>query len=199
MNVGGSKREISGLKNMKKPTRRTIRMDGYDYSRSGFYFVTICTNDRACIFGEVMEGEMYSNEIGEVVQEEWLQTEIIREEICLDSFVIMPNHLHGIIIIQNDERENRAITKDTNVGAHGGAPVTRFKKTLGSLIAGYKSGTTTRVNRMRGTPHRKVWQRNYYEHIIRNENDLYNSRKYIEENPVRWDLDKENPARILEN
>jgi len=174
----------------KSPRRRSLRLKGYDYSRPGAYFVTICTHDRVCLFGEVVEGEMVPNIFGRIVQEEWFRSAGIRQEIELrpDEFVVMPNHLHGIVWIIP------AGVSMTPVGAHGRAPLRRAPRSLGAFVAGFKSTATRRINARRGTPGTVVWQRNYYEHIIRDERSLDRIREYIAANPLQWDLDIENPA-----
>jgi REP element-mobilizing transposase RayT len=151
--------------------------------------VTICAHSQECLFGEIIDGEMRLNAYGEVVEEEWLRSAEIRSEIELDAFVVMPNHLHGIVIIM----DHIHLQSDPMVGAHGRAPLRREPRSLGSFIAGFKSAVTKRINSLRGTPGAPVWQRNYYEHIIRDEHDLACIREYIATNPLRWDQDTENP------
>jgi REP element-mobilizing transposase RayT len=166
--------------------RRSVRLAGYDYASSGAYIVTICTQSRACLLGDVRDGKMRPNDIGEVVREEWLRSATIRPEITLDAFVVMPNHAHGIVVIRD-------------VGAHGHAPLPtaglrRPARSLGAFVAAFKGAATRRINRMRGTPGVPVWQRNYYEHVIRDNAGLDRLRRYILDNPARWAEDPENPA-----
>ena len=171
------------------PGRRSIRLRGYDYSQVGAYFVTICTHDRACIFGNITDGEMRLNEIGQIAAEEWTKSERVRDEIELDEWVIMPNHLHGIVWItaNHDSR---------NVGATGRSPLPSGPKprSLGAMVAGFKSAATKRINAVLGTPGAPFWQRNYYEHVIRNEDTLDRVRQYIRDNPSKWPDDPDNPA-----
>lgn len=143
--------------------RRSIRLRDYHYSRAGAYFITVCTVGRELLFGEVKDDEMALNELGWIVEEEWLQSARIRSEIELDAWVVMPNHVHGIVIIADESRRG-----DRPVARGGPRP-----KSLGAMMAGLKSAVTKRINAMRGTPGALVWQRNYYEHIIRNESTLY--------------------------
>ena len=164
--------------------QRTTRLPGYDYAQHGAYFVTICAQNRECLFGGVGVGEVELNNVGRLVYEEWLYTENIRPEVQLDEFVVMPNHIHGIITIRQPEGA---------VGAHGRAPLHaehsllyRKPRSLGSLIAGFKASATKRINQLRHTPGQPIWQRNYYEHIIRGETDLNRIRQYIRDNPARW-------------
>ncbi|MDE2888982.1 MAG: hypothetical protein OXR72_12285 [Gemmatimonadota bacterium] len=164
--------------------RRAIRLRDNDYSRAGAYFITVCTVGRELLFGEVKDGEMALNELGWIVEEEWLQSAWIRSEIELDAWVVMPNHVHGIVIIADESRRG-----DRPVARGGPRP-----KSLGAMMAGFKSAVTKRINAMRGTPGALVWQRNYYEHIIRNESTLYWIRQYIAVNPPGWSKDPENPA-----
>ncbi|MCI0699389.1 hypothetical protein L0337_46225 [candidate division KSB1 bacterium] len=198
--------------------RRSIRLKGYDYSQAGAYFITICTHERECIFGEIRDGKMHLNEIGKIVEAEWLKTAEIRDNVELDAFVVMPNHVHGIIIITgnagtddvvgaNDSKNSvdRTVGVDrrppdrgiqSNVGAHGGAPLRRKPQSIGSIVAGFKSTVTKQINIIRNTPGVPVWQRNYYEHIIRNEKAFTRIQRYIIENPAQWQYDQENRNNI---
>ncbi len=132
--------------------RRSIRLKGYDYTQAGAYFVTICTQGRACLFGEVVNGEMRLNEWGEIVREEWFRSAQIRQEIQLnlDEFVVMPNHIHGIVWFVCD---------GISVGVHGRAPlpVQRILRSLASFIAGFKSAVTKQINEQCSTPGMPVW------------------------------------------
>jgi len=185
--------------------RRSIRLRRYDYTQAGAYFVTICTYNRELLFGEIVDGEMRLNEWGEIAWAEWFQTAVVRPNVTLypDEFVVMPNHVHGIIRIVDDIA--------TNVGAQRCAPAAvgaqrRCAPTaagprvlpgsLGAIIRAYKSATTRRINEHRGTPGAPLWQRNYYEHIIRDQTGLDRIRAYILSNPTRWPADTENPGRI---
>ena len=167
-----------------KHQRRSIRLKDYDYSQAGAYFITICTHNKECIFGKVVNGEMVLNKCGKVVQEELDRSAKIRREIELDTFVVMPNHIHGIVVIV-----------ESNVGATGRSPLPKepTPKSVGAMMAGFKSAVTRQINELRDTPYAPVWQRNYYEHVIRNEKDLNEIREYIVNNPLKWDLDNENP------
>ncbi len=171
--------------------RRSIRLKGYDYSQAGGYFVTICVQNRECVFGEIRDEEVRLSSIGEIVQQEWLRTPIIRPHVELDKFVIMPNHIHGIIIIHGAGRgtSRRAPTME------------RFGKpthdSLSTIIRGFKSATTKRVNEFRGIPGQQLWQRNYHEHVIRDEKDYRAIQEYIVNNPLQWYYDQENPERII--
>ena len=152
--------------------------------------------------GDIVDGNVRLNQLGEIVKEEWLRTEQIRPEIAMDEFMVMPNHMHGIIVIRDD-------IPNKSVGAHGGAslwgrrtpkdrahihaPLRREPKTLGSIMAGFKSVVTNRINSLRKKPPTPLWQRNYYEHIIRDEDDFNRIRQYIIDNPMKWDEDENNP------
>jgi REP element-mobilizing transposase RayT len=156
--------------------RHSIRLKGYDYAQAGAYFVTLVTWQRECLFGEVTAGEMRLNEGGEIVREEWEKSAEIRREVELGAFVVMPNHFHAIVILRNDHAA--AIP----VGATGRSPLRPNgpkPKSLGALLAGFKSAVTKRINESRNTPGSPIWQRNYYEHIIRNEREMTNIWKYI--------------------
>jgi len=170
--------------------RRSIRLKGYDYTQAGAYFVTVCTWNRQCLFGKVVDGEMRLDGRGEIVHQEWLRTAKMRPGVQLDAFVVMPNHIHGIIIITDDRRGTlqRAPTAE-----QFGRPTSNSIPTIVRL---FKSAVTKRINNARGTPGMPVWQRNYYEHVIRNERSLDRIRRYIVENPLRWHLDRENPNAV---
>ena len=169
--------------------RRSIRLKDYDYTQAGAYFVTLVTYARECMFGEIgADGVLMLNPLGEIAREEWGKSTGIRREIALDEFIIMPNHVHGIVLM---------LGHDT-VGAHGRAPLPnpfhRPPKSLGAFVAGFKSATTKRLNQTRATPGAPVWQRNYYDHIVRDEGDLARLRTYIQDNSAQWALDQFHPA-----
>jgi len=168
--------------------RHSIRLQGYDYTQSGAYFVTICTHGRALLFGNVVGGEMRLNDAGRMVRDEWFKTAQLRPYVVLyeDEFVVMPNHIHGIVWIDNvGARRRRAPTME-----QFGKPV---PGSIPTIVRSFKSAVTRRINQWRGTPGARVWQRNYYEHIIRTERALNAIRRYIIENPLRWHLDRYNP------
>lgn len=169
--------------------RRSLRLQEYDYAQNGAYFITICTHRKHDLFGEITSGKIRLNECGQIVVEEWLKTEVIRREIILDEYIVMPNHFHAIVIIQAACRGDWPVAP-TSPRAHGPKP-----ESLGALMVGFKSSVTKRINELRQTPGAPVWQRNYYEHVIRDENDLNSIREYIAYNPARWAEDEENPAQ----
>jgi REP element-mobilizing transposase RayT len=172
--------------------RNSIRLPGCDYSLPGFYFITICTYQRECLFGEIKEGQMFLNENGKIVEQEWFKTPEIRKEIILDEFIIMPNHIHGIILINDQNTENNNIIV-SSVGAKGSSPLRMQPKSISSFVSGFKSSVTTQINTLRQTPGNPVWQRNYFEHIIRNDTVLQKIREYIINNPIKWFDDADNP------
>ena len=169
-----------------KHHRRSIRLKGFDYSQGGGYFVTICSHDKEELFGRIIGGEMRLNAIGEIVNAEWQRTSAMRPSVELDAHVVMPNHVHGIILLYGEEMQTlrrgtppRAGQRDESLRrgdppwAEQFAPTFRSpSKTVGSIVRGFKAAATVRINQMRGTPGAHVWQRNYYEHVIRG-NSLY--------------------------
>ena len=177
--------------------RKSIRLKGYDHSSEGLYFITICTYQMEHLFGKILNNEMILNEYGKIVEEEILRTLQIRENIYIDNYVIMPNHIHFIIeIVKNDIK---------NVGAYGNTPnnegvgktefysIKKLKspsKNIGSIIRAIKAGATARINEIRNSFCNPVWQRNYYENIIRNEKMYLKVMEYIEDNPLKWDEDR---------
>jgi REP element-mobilizing transposase RayT len=161
----------------------------YDYSQTGAYFITICTHERICLFGDIMNGEMRLNDAGWIVQQCWDQIPEHSPHVELGEFIVMPNHVHGIIVI----------AETPNVGARHAVPLPeKFCKpvpgSIPTIVRSFKSAVTKRINELRNTPGAPVWQRNYYEHIIRNEESLNRIRKYIANNPTQWELDRENPV-----
>ena len=209
----------------RKHHRRSIRLKGYDYTQAGAYFVTIVTHDRECLFGEVVDGQMRLNPFGEIVREEWFRTAVVRPYVMLapDEFVVMPNHIHGIIwIVGAGDRGlgDDGGNVDVFVGAQrrcaptpptpppptphtvrrpvgGATPTNVIPGSLGAIVRAIKSATTKRINALRGTPAAPVWGRNYYEHIIRYETSLNRIRRYIAANPSRWAEDHEHPRHPL--
>ena len=164
-------------------SRRSIRLKHYDYSQAGAYFVTICTHARACVFGDVVDGAMVLNDAGKMAAQCWRAIPEHFPHVALDVFVVMPNHVHGILFI-HDAPEN--------VGANNYSPMPRgTSKTVGAVVRGFKTGVTKWARCH--TAVRDVWQRNYYEHVIRDEASLLQIREYINNNPLQWALDCENP------
>jgi putative transposase len=182
--------------NVDKHHRRSIRLKDYDYSREGAYFVTICTYLREWLFGEIVDGVMKPNEYGRLVEQEWLQTAVLRPNVELDAFVVMPNHVHGIIVITGDKP--KIGNKVDNVGTRRAVslPPRRFgssiPNSLSSIVGSFKSAVTKQINLARNTPGGVVWQSRFYEEIIRSQSMLDNIRQYIELNPANWHNDLEN-------
>ena len=181
--------------------RRSIRLKGYDYSRAGAYFVTTVTQNRLCLFGDVVGDEMHLNEAG-IMTQEMLETLPRRfPGIDLDAFVIMPNHIHGIIVINEPVGASLVGAQDNSM-ATGERAATMVAPTLGEVMGAYKSLTT--IEYARGVTtcgwksfYRRLWQRNYYERVIRDGRELDRAREYIANNPMQWALDSENPDVAL--
>lgn len=190
--------------------RRSIRLKGYDYRQAGAYFVTICTQDQAFLFGQVAHGEMRLNEAGKMVCDVWNDLPAFYPGVQTDAFIVMPNHIHGIIILVGADPRVCPAQPSVGVGprAYPGQPQEMGQPqgvapTLGlpDVVHRFKTMTTKRyadgVKRLGWEPFRgRLWQRNYYEHIIRNEEYLDRIREYILTNPMRWALDRENPHRV---
>ena len=186
--------------NREKQHRRSVRLKGYDYSSPGAYFVTVCAWNRECMFGDIINGELKLNEYGKVIRREWIHTGDIRSNVELDEFIVMPNHFHGILVINH--RINLLRTGLMRGGVLQYAPTGKGlrspSQTIGAIIRGVKSAVTKSINILRKTPGMPVWQRNYFEHVIRNEKELCRIREYIRINPLQWDIDEENPENIKE-
>ena len=192
----------------QKHHRRSIRLPNYDYAQPGAYYVTIVTWQRKYVFGEVLNGEMKLNKVGEIVQWEWEELPRRLPYIELGAFVVMPNHFHGILIFHENVGATRLGLTNVlsgkvslpNVITEGieGSPLPRGSKpaSLGAIMAQFKSRVTKwlwKIPSLKGTP---IWQRNYYEHVIRNEKDLKNKTDYVEANPMLWDKDDENLINV---
>ena len=169
----------------KKHHRRSIRLPGYDYSQAGAYYVTIVSYQRDCLFGEILNKEMISNEFGKIADECWHAISGHFTFVELGANVIMPNHVHGIIVIRDDGRGTiyRAPTVEKF-----GKPI---EGSLPTIVRTYKAAVTRRIGRELNAT--GIWQRNYFEHIIRDEKDLQNKTDYINANPSLWDEDDNNP------
>ncbi len=146
--------------------RRSIRLPGYDYAQPGAYFVTLCTQGRENLFGQISEGQMQLSYAGQVVTDCWNALPRHFPEVELDTFVMMPDHIHGILLLTNARTEPHS---------------------LGTILHTFKSVSTRRIHRMGGSTGRRMWQRGYYEHILRDEADLDRAREYIALNPTRWE------------
>lgn len=222
------------LQNQNLPNRRSIRLKGYDYSQEGLYFITICCEDRICRFGKVVNGKMVLNETGKIAEACWVQIPQHFPNVVLHEYVIMPNHIHGIIQIvgaknfspdtphtpdtgtpeekwakdispenkrakdispenkwQIDISPEEKRAKDFSpeeIRVKNFSPQSGTSKTVGSIVRGFKIGVTKWVRQ--NTEIQKLWQRNYYENIIRNEQAYQNISRYIQNNPLNWGKDK---------
>ncbi|MCD4825639.1 MAG: hypothetical protein K8S55_13675 [Phycisphaerae bacterium] len=196
----------------KRHHRRSIRLKGYDYSQAGAYFVTICTQDRECLFGEIVDGKMVLNDAGRMICRWYSELKNKYPDIRCDEFVCMPNHTHFVIInaggnvradrpgvrpgvrpdVQPDSMGETS--KPSKTGEHAGSP-------LRAVVQWFKTMTTNEyirgVKQHGWTPFPgKLWQRNYYDHIVRNEHEMNRIREYIANNPLKWEIDRDNPDAI---
>jgi REP element-mobilizing transposase RayT len=176
---------------MKVHYPRSIRLKGYDYAQAGAYFVTICTHGQDCLLGEIVDEEMMLSSYGKVAKTCFEEIPLHFAHAELDAFVIMPNHLHGIIVLANT----------TEVAAQHAAPLRNGVSlrpapgSLSTIVRSFKSASTRRINELRAMEGTHFWQRDYYEHVIRNDRDMDRIRGYITTNPLKWSLDRENPQK----
>jgi len=176
--------------------RRSIRLQCYDYSQAGALFITICTNNRENLFGDIVAGAMQLNDAGQTVERCWVDIPAHFPCVELDEFVVMPNHVHGIIVLTDalttvGAKDLRAKNRAKDISPLQNRP-SGASGTIGSIVRGFKIGVT-KWFRQQTTIH-EVWQRNYWEHIIRNETERDRFREYIRNNPSRWEQDKLNPT-----
>jgi REP element-mobilizing transposase RayT len=176
-------------------SRRSIRLPYYDYTQGGGYFVTICSEDRRCVLGDVRSEQVQLSQLGRIALACWLEIPSHFPDIILDEFVIMPNHVHGILVLRADVGVPN--NPRSNVGAQNFAPVADevrifhvLPNSLGSIIRSYKAAVTQNWRKQRPQLSGSIWQRNYHEHVIRDERDLLKKREYIINNPMKWELDE---------
>jgi len=161
--------------------RKSNRLRNYDYSESGYYFITIRTNNREECFGRVEGDEMHLNEFGEIARNFWAGIMIHFKCVGIDEFSVMPNHVHGILIIEENMVGNAYMRSLQN----------RTNMLLSKIIQQYKASVTRKVNSLESDLHFR-WQKSFYDHVIRNDKSLDNLRRYIINNPLKWELDIEN-------
>jgi REP element-mobilizing transposase RayT len=170
--------------------RRSIRLPEYDYSRGGAYYITICTQYRKCLFGKIRNGKIALSEYGRIIDNWWQRIPERYGVVALDEYVIMPNHMHAIIVVGGDVYNG--------VGAIHELPL-RIKRRvmiLPKIIGYFKMNSAKQINQICNTTGQTVWQRNYWEHVIRNDKSLNKIREYIRDNPWHWAADDENPERV---
>jgi len=195
------RREFMKKYDPQKHHRRSIRLPEYDYSQPGAYFITMVTHQREPLFGSIVQGEMRLSAMGQVAEEHWRLIPEHFPQVELGAYVIMPNHVHGIIVING--RSNASAFERTGTTCRGttmscpyearekfGKPV---KGSIPTIIRSYKASVTRRIQREQNAT--AIWQRNYYEHIIRNEEAHHRISLYIESNVARWVMDHENPLK----
>ncbi len=190
----------------------TTRLKGRDYSNSGFYYVTVCVKNREMLFGEIVNNKMILNEHGKIINHCWYDLINHYENMKPDTFVIMPNHIHGIVVIFDISKKNNdgdiEINIDTNDNVETGfkpvsttfttpltpssMPKTKKQYSLSEIIRGFKTFSARKINQLRNTSGVSVWQPRFYDRIIRDEQELFNVRNYINNNPIKWDEDKYN-------
>ena len=200
----------------EKHNRRSIRLPLYNYSKPGFYFITLCTWKKECLFGTVHNNNMSLNVYGEAAPDLWSSLPNRFEHVVLDEYVVMPNHIHGILEIRNDSSDQKIHMGESSVGAIHELPLTsrtvlhgdrairelplqnqkivpdhlKRRRMIVPKVAGYfKMNAAREINRIRNVQGIPVWQRSYYDHIIRNEEERNSIREYIRNNPVSWDKD----------
>lgn len=171
--------------NPRRHHRISHRLKGHDYGSPGAYFITANCFNGTHLFGEVVNGVMHLNDLGQIVYTQWFRTEVIRPNITLGAFIIMPDHIHGIIII-NEKRE--ASIKVINLSVQDGnqKKLISTSQTIGAIMRGFMGAVTSQINQLRGTPGEKIWQVNYWDRLIRTEKAFHKISAYIHNNPKKW-------------
>jgi putative transposase len=173
--------------NGNHPDRHSVRLPHYDYRRGGGYFVTVCSHQRRCNFGDIHDGKVSLSRLGRIVESAGHNLPEHHPHVVLDEFIIMPNHIHGTLFL-TDRADTAGCVPTKRFGALGPG-------SLSAVIRSFKAAVTKQAHEtLRCTD--SFWQPRFYEHVIRNDEDLYNIRKYIQENPLKWELDKENPKNL---
>jgi putative transposase len=204
--------------NPQKYSRRSPRLAGYDYSLPGAYFITLVTHQREYLFGEVVNGEMKVNRPGKIVERAWKNLSLHYPQITLGAFVVMPNHVHGIVLInENDNSRGGSLWRGepkVNQSINGGEispdvkktrPYTNINQTrstkmmhhgLSEIVRAFKSFSARRINNLQNTHSAAIWQRSYYDHIIRSDQEFHNFCEYIQTNPQNWQEDQLHSSTI---
>jgi REP element-mobilizing transposase RayT len=194
---------------LERHHRRSIRLKGFDYSHPGYYFVTICTKDRECLLAEISDSKIYLNEIGKMSDRIWHEIPEHFPNAAVDQFIVMPNHLHGIIQIL-EKNQNKDTAKER--GLMNQAPTLQRSSDcdfnsvqwimmknqalgLGKIIRFFKARSALEIRNKKSISF--YWQRNYFEHIVRDKSELFRIRNYIRENPVNWSMDEDNPLNVI--
>jgi putative transposase len=168
--------------------RKTIRLPQLAYTEHGAYFLTLVTDQRRLLFGEIVDGDIKRNTLGDIIQEEWMNSVEIRPHLLLDQFAVMPNHLHGVVGLTSSVPNAQSARSAALRTSRDRAPAS-----ISSFVAGFKAATTRRIREYLRDPQFRVWQPRFYDHVIRGERDYQEIRTYIFNNPMQWQFDRENP------
>jgi putative transposase len=167
------------------PQRRALRLPTFDYAQAGAYFITLCTHRRLPLLGAIREGVVTLSAAGTIVEAEWVRTPTLRPHVTLDAYVIMPNHVHGIFFLPERTTANRSEGVEARRQSFASP-----SHTIGAIVRGVKGASTSRIRKLGTRVDVQIWQREYYDHVIRNERDLDRIREYIQNNPLKWELDR---------
>ena len=191
-------------KYQNKYRTETARLKSWDYTNPWWYFVTICTKNHKEYFGEIKNEKMVLNELGKIAEQEIRKIELLRDNVEVDYYVVMPNHIHMIIILNEIKcRDNKCrdvaryvstIDENTKLTNNYFSEISPKPNSLSSIVRSYKSAVTKKIKEMK--TEKFYWQSRFYDRIIRNEKELFNIRKYIQLNPLKWELEKDFPENI---
>ena len=182
--------------------RHTIRLPGYDYAQAGGYFVTLLTWHREQTLGQIVSSEVQLSKLGKIAASEWLRLESRFPNVKLDEWIIMPNHIHGILMLLPADAVRARLTSPRHDPEGSASPLQRVPQpaqpkgavphSLGAILGAYKASVSNKAHHILDNPGIPIWHRNYYEHVIRNEAELQKIREYIHNNPLKWEFDEEN-------
>ena len=176
----------------KTQGRKSTRLQAYNYSTPGLYFITICVHNHSCLFGNIKDGEMRCNQLGKILEQQWKTTISSFPGIKSDEWVVMPNHFHGLIHLL-EHSEKRLV--QTNTNDH--AITTRRKMLIPKVVGKFKMQTSKLINQVLDRKGKTLWMRGYWDRVVRNEAELHRIREYIVNNPLKWELDRLNPKNNL--
>jgi putative transposase len=178
-----------------KYRKEHTRLKGWDYSQEGSYYITLVTKDHVTVLGNIQDNRVVLSDIGKIVDNEWKKSFEIRTELVCCEYVVMPNHLHAVVEIRDPDDEDKPLLAPHGNAAEEESTLHRKAKSISTFVSGFKAATTRLINQKMNIIEGSIWQSRFYDHIIRDEEELLNIRQYIRDNPLKWEFDEDNPER----